>query len=154
LHFEHGIVRRMLPEICLYSLENLQVYGICGGRTTFNRMFPAPPSASSCPYVALFNPPFAALVRIACMSQPRPASVIAFAQYYIEFFHTLVHHQSCCYCLSALHFHSLSPLSVQPLTSGGAPTGLTMRSNNCTLVTSRGCPSPMLIYCRSGGCPI
>jgi hypothetical protein len=39
------------------------------------------------------------------------------------------------------------------LTSGGGPTGLTIRSSNCNLVFSRGCPRPMLMYCRRGGCP-
>lgn len=46
-----------------------------------------------------------------------------------------------------------SPSNQAQLTSGGGPTGLTILSSNCTLVTSRGCPSPMLMYCSSGGCP-
>lgn len=45
-------------------------------------------------------------------------------------------------------------LTAQSLTSGGAPTGLTILSNICTLVSSLGCPSPILMYCSSGGCPI
>jgi len=41
----------------------------------------------------------------------------------------------------------------QSCCSGGGPTGLTMRSSNCSLVFSRGCPSPMLMYWRRGGWP-
>lgn len=49
--------------------------------------------------------------------------------------------------------HSLEFILFLQLTSGGGPTGLTILSSSCTLVFSLGWPSPMLMYCSSGGWP-
>lgn len=60
-------------------------------------------------------------------------------------------------CLNLVAIPQSAPACPCPsttLTSGGGPTGLIMRSSNCTLVFSRGCPRPMLMYCSIGGCPM
>src|SRR5690242_10425480 len=49
--------------------------------------------------------------------------------------------------------HSLEFIPFLQLTSGGGPTGLTILSSSCTLVFSLGWPSPILMYCSSGGWP-
>lgn len=50
--------------------------------------------------------------------------------------------------------HHLAHCHEAPLTSGGGPTGRIMRSMSWILVCSFVCPSPMLMYCSMGGCPM
>lgn len=58
------------------------------------------------------------------------------------------------YYISSSSFIGLSLTRDQSSCFGGGPTGCIILSSNCTLVFSRGCPRPMLMYCSMGGCPM
>jgi hypothetical protein len=143
----HAIERTSSPQCMVYSLH-LCTFASCAHSHVISRPFPS---------LCLGTIPVIFLAH--CLSFPlgmspskatcRSISSILGKLCYLA--PSLPRYQSCCYSpVSPMP----SPVQSSIRTSGGAPTGLTILSNSCTLVTSLLCPSPILIYCSSGGCPM